>query len=98
MAPADTINPAIVAVMAEVGIDLLAAGATPNPSPKPPSGPRTSSSPWAAATHFPGTRYEDWELDDPASKTLAEVRPIRDQINRCVLHLLDDLTNQEGAA
>jgi arsenate reductase (thioredoxin) len=40
---------------------------------------------------FPGTRYENWELDDPADKTVEEVRPIRDEIERRVRHLLDQL-------
>jgi len=39
---------------------------------------------------FPGKRYEDWELDDPAGQDLAAVRPIRDEIERRVLHLLED--------
>jgi arsenate reductase (thioredoxin) len=40
---------------------------------------------------FPGKRYLDWELPDPASKTLEEVRPIRDEIDRRVRQLLDEL-------
>ena len=40
---------------------------------------------------FPGKRYEDWELDDPAGKTVEEIRPIRDEIERRVRHLLDEL-------
>ena len=39
---------------------------------------------------FPGKRYEDWELDDPAGQDLAAVRPIRDEIERRVIHLLED--------
>ena len=39
---------------------------------------------------FPGKRYEDWVLDDPAGQDLAAVRPIRDEIERRVIHLLDD--------
>ena len=40
---------------------------------------------------LPGTRYEDWSLDDPAGRSLDEVRPIRDAIERRVRGLLDDL-------
>jgi hypothetical protein len=39
----------------------------------------------------PGTRYVDWELEDPAEKDLAEVRPIRDEIGRRVRALMEDL-------
>ncbi|MET7952023.1 arsenate reductase ArsC, partial [Micromonospora sp. NPDC005324] len=40
---------------------------------------------------FPGTRYENWDLDDPADQSLTDVRPIRDEIERRVRQLLDDL-------
>jgi protein-tyrosine-phosphatase len=40
---------------------------------------------------FPGKRYEDWTLEDPAGKTIEEIRPIRDEIERRVRHLLDEL-------
>ena len=40
---------------------------------------------------FPGKRYEDWELEDPAGKGVESVRPIRDDIKRRVLALLDEL-------
>ena len=40
---------------------------------------------------FPGKRYEDWALDDPAGQDLAAVRPIRDEVERRVRHLLDEL-------
>jgi protein-tyrosine-phosphatase len=40
---------------------------------------------------FPGKRYEDWTLDDPAGRDVAEVRPIRDEIEYRVLRLLDEL-------
>jgi protein-tyrosine-phosphatase len=59
------------------------------------SAPPKSSSPWAAATPacplFPGKRYEDRTLDDPAGKTIEEIRPIRDEIERRIRHLLDEL-------
>jgi arsenate reductase (thioredoxin) len=40
---------------------------------------------------FPGTRYENWDLDDPAGLDVTDVRPIRDELERRVRHLLDDL-------
>ena len=40
---------------------------------------------------FPGKRYLDWELDDPSGKSVEDVRPIRDEIDRRILALLDDL-------
>ncbi len=100
-APADTINPAVVAAMTEVGIDLLAAGATPKSLTEAAvqqSDVVITMGCGDACPFFPGVRYLDWQLDDPAGKALAEIRPIRDQIDRCVLELLDDLTTSEGAA
>jgi protein-tyrosine-phosphatase len=43
---------------------------------------------------FPGKRYEDWELDDPAGKPLQEVRAIRDDIERRIRSLVDELVPQ----
>jgi arsenate reductase len=40
---------------------------------------------------YPGKRYLDWELDDPGGKSVADVRPVRDEIERRVRQLLDDL-------
>ena len=48
--------------------------------------------------HYPSTRCVDWALDDPAGKTPDEIRPIRDEIERRVLELLDELTDEEGVA
>ena len=86
------LNPVAVAAMAEVGIDI--ADRTPSDGPRTTSAPPTSSSRWAAATpapYVPGTRYEDWALDDPAGQGLDAVRPIRDEIRSRVQQLLDDL-------
>ena len=44
-----------------------------------------------ACPFFPGKRYEDWELDDPAGKGVDDVRPIRDEVERRVIALLDEL-------
>jgi arsenate reductase len=91
-APADEVNPAAVAAMAEVGIDL--AGARPR---------RWSEADLEAADvvvtmgcgdecpFVPGTRYEDWPLADPAGQGLDAVRPIRDEIEARVRTLLADL-------
>ena len=45
---------------------------------------------------FPGKRYEDWELDDPAGRDVAAVRPIRDDIRRRVEHLIATLQLQDA--
>jgi protein-tyrosine-phosphatase len=45
---------------------------------------------------YPGKRYEDWQLDDPAGRDIADVRRIRDQIERRVLQLLDQLAVPAG--
>jgi arsenate reductase (thioredoxin) len=100
-APAGTINPAVVEAMAEIGIDLSAAGATPKSLTE--AAVRASDLVVTmgcgdTCPYFPGTRYEDWSLEDPAGKTLAEIRPIRDQIDRRVRELIDELTNTEGVA
>ena len=47
---------------------------------------------------FPGKRYEDWVLDDPAGQGIETVRPIREEIRRRVQALVDDLRSQRGAA
>jgi arsenate reductase len=90
--PAEGVNPAVVAAMAEKGIDI--SGELPQP--------------WAdeivraadvivvmgcgdACPVYPGKRYLDWELEDPADKSVEEVRPIRDEIERRVRGLLADL-------
>jgi protein-tyrosine-phosphatase len=45
---------------------------------------------------YPGTRYEDWALDDPAGQGIEQVRPIRDEIDRRVLALMAELTSDES--
>lgn len=92
-APADEINPAVVAAMAEVGLDLSAE------FPKPLTDEAVREADVVvtmgcgdACPIYPGKRYLDWDLADPAGKTLEEVRPIRDEIDLLVRGLLDDLT------
>jgi arsenate reductase len=90
--PAAALNQAVVAAMAERGIDIS----------------RELPQPWAdeivraadvvvtmgcgdACPVYPGKRYLDWELDDPAGRTVDEVRPVRDEIERRVRALLGEL-------
>ncbi|MGW4483817.1 arsenate reductase ArsC [Amycolatopsis sp. NPDC004368] len=91
--PADALNPAVVAAMAEAGIDLSAE------TPKVLTTEAVQSSDVVITMGcgdtcpvFPGKTYLDWQLDDPAGKPLAEVRPIRDEILARVRALLAELT------
>ncbi|WP_377644817.1 arsenate reductase ArsC [Oryzobacter terrae] len=91
-APADRVNPAAVEAMAEEGIDLTAE------VPKVLTTDAVRASDVVITMGcgdtcpiFPGKRYEDWELDDPAGRGVESVRPIRDEIRRRVLVLLDEL-------
>ncbi len=91
-APADEVNPAAARVMDEVGIDISGA----NPSLLDPDLVRAADVVVTmgcgdSCPVFPGTRYEDWPLDDPAGLSLDEVRPIRDDIRRRVSELLRSL-------
>ena len=90
--PGIEINPAAVAAMAERGINIAAE------YPKPWTEQIVQAADVVitmgcgdACPIFPGKRYEDWELDDPAGKPLEQVRPIRDEIERRVRHLLEQL-------
>jgi len=91
--PASEINLAVVQVMAEVGVDLS------KEHPKPLTTDAVEASDVVitmgcgdACPIFPGKRYLDWELDDPAGKTVEEIRPIRDEIDRRVQGLLAELS------
>ena len=90
--PADQVNPAAVAAMAEVGIDLS------GQQPEVLTADAVEASDVVVTMGcgdvcpvFPGTRYEDWALDDPAGKGVEAVRPIRDEIRRRVERLLAEL-------
>lgn len=90
--PKDSINPVAVAAMAEVGVDI--AGETPKVLTT--DAVRTSDIVITmgcgdACPVFPGKRYEDWQLDDPAGADLDAVRRIRDEIRGRVERLLDGL-------
>jgi len=93
-APADQINPAVVEVMAELGIDLHAAGARPKrleDAAVKASDVVITMGCGDECPFYPGTRYLDWQLDDPAGQGVDAVRPIRDEIDRRVRDLLADL-------
>jgi protein-tyrosine-phosphatase len=90
--PGVELNPAAVAAMAERGIDIT------QEFPKPWTDEIVRAADVVitmgcgdACPLFPGKRYEDWDLDDPAGQDLAAVRPIRDEIERRVRDLLDEL-------
>ena len=88
-APADSLNPAVVAAMHEVGVDLTT---------EQPKLLKTEDVEIAdvvitmgcgdTCPIFPGKQYLDWQLDDPAGLTVEQVRPIRDEIDRRVRDLL----------
>lgn len=93
-APADDINPAVVDAMAELGIDLRAAGA--HPKKLEEAAVRASDVVITmgcgdACPYFPGKRYEDWVLEDPAGQGVDAVRPIRDEIRQRVVELMASL-------
>jgi len=90
--PADQINPAAVEAMLELGIDLRAE----RPKVLTPDAVKASDVVITMGCGdvcpvFPGKRYEDWTLDDPAGQGVESVRPIRDEIRARVLTLLDEL-------
>ncbi|WP_420030155.1 arsenate reductase ArsC [Psychromicrobium xiongbiense] len=90
--PAERVNPAAVAAMAELGIDI----ATEIPKVLTTEAVRESDVVITMGCGdtcpiFPGKRYEDWELDDPAGQGLEAVRPIRDEIRARVEALIASL-------
>jgi arsenate reductase len=90
--PADSVNPVAVEAMREEGIDITAN------APKVLTTEAVQASDVVvtmgcgdACPFFPGKRYEDWVLDDPAGQSLEAVRPIRDEIRRRVTALVAEL-------
>jgi protein-tyrosine-phosphatase len=88
-APKDTINPVAVDAMAELGIDIS------GEQPKVLTDEAVQVSDVVitmgcgdACPYYPGKRYEDWVLEDPAGQGIESVRPIRDQIQVHILELL----------
>ncbi|WP_082590337.1 arsenate reductase ArsC [Phycicoccus sp. Soil748] len=91
-APADSVNPAVQDAMLEEGIDLSAE--TPKlltPEAVQASDVVITMGCGDACPFYPGKRYLDWQLDDPAGQGVDAVRPIRDEIKRRVSALLEDL-------
>jgi len=94
--PADQINAVAVAAMAEEGIDI--AGTTPKiltTDAVRESDVVITMGCGDTCPIFPGKRYEDWELDDPAGQDLDHVRPIRDDIRRRIESLIAELALPE---
>jgi arsenate reductase len=90
--PADQLNPAVVAAMAEIGLDISAE------FPKPLTADKVQAADVVitmgcgdACPIYPGKRYLDWNLPDPAGLDLEAVRPIRDEINQRVRALVAEL-------
>jgi arsenate reductase len=91
-APGERVHPEVVAVMRELGIDLEA---------RTPRALSQEDAEWAdvvvtmgcgdACPYIPGTRYVDWELDDPSGRPVEEVRRIRDEIAARTAALNDEL-------
>ncbi len=91
-APGEDLNPAVVSAMAERGIDITE------------QKPQTLTQAMGLRSDviitmgcgdtcpvYPGTRYLDWDLPDPAGKSIDEIRPIRDEIERRVVGLIEEL-------
>jgi arsenate reductase len=90
--PASQLNPAVVQAMAEIGLDIS------REFPKPLTADKVQAADIVitmgcgdACPVYPGRRYLDWDLPDPAGRTLDQVRPIRDDLERRVGELLAEL-------
>ena len=90
--PADRVNPAVAEVLAEVGLDIG------KEIPKKLTDSAVEAADVVitmgcgdACPFYPGKRYLDWDLPDPAGKPVEDVRPIRDEIDRRVRELLEEL-------
>jgi arsenate reductase (thioredoxin) len=95
--PADQLNPAAVQAMAEIGLDLS------QQYPKPLTADKVQAADVVitmgcgdACPVYPGKRYLDWDLPDPAGLSVEQVRPIRDDISHRVEELLADLVATQG--
>ncbi|HRO29429.1 MULTISPECIES: arsenate reductase ArsC [Micrococcaceae] len=98
-APAESVNPAAVEAMAEEGIDISAN------QPKVLTYEAVQDSDVVitmgcgdACPFYPGKRYEDWKLDDPAGRGVEGVRPIRDEIKTRIEQLIAELLPAESTA
>jgi arsenate reductase len=91
--PGERVHPEVVEAMAEVGVDLSA---------RVPHKLTTEDAEWAdlvvtmgcgdECPYVPGTRYLDWDLEDPKGRPIEEVRATRDEIERRVVELIDELS------
>ena len=95
--PADQLNAAVVQAMAEIGLDIS------REFPKPLTDDKVQAADVVitmgcgdACPIYPGKRYLDWDLPDPAGLDLEAVRPIRDEIARRVQQLLAELVTTPG--
>jgi len=95
--PADQLNPAVVQAMTEIGLDIS------REYPKPLTSGKVQAADVVitmgcgdACPVYPGKRYEDWDLPDPAGLDLDAIRPIRDDISRRVQQLLTSLGATSG--
>lgn len=97
--PAQQVHPEVVEAMREIGIDL---------SERTPHLLERSDAEWAdlvvtmgcgdSCPYIPGKRYLDWELEDPSGRPLEEVRATRDEIERRVSSLLEEMDSSSGEA
>ena len=95
--PADQVNPSAVAAMNELGIDISSA------KPKVLTDEDVRASDYVitmgcgdACPFYPGKKYLDWKLDDPAGKGVEAVRPIRDQIKKLVEELVAEIDQRSA--
>ena len=95
--PADQVNPSAVAAMNELGIDISSA------KPKVLTDEDVRASDYVitmgcgdACPFYPGKKYLDWKLDDPAGKGVEAVRPIRDQIRKLVEELVAEIDQRSA--
>lgn len=96
-APAVTLNPVAIEAMAELGIDLIASGAAPKVLDQQAvvdSDVIITMGCGDSCPIFPGKRYEDWELDDPAGQGLEAVRRIREHIDVRVRALVIEILGE----
>ncbi len=96
--PADTINPAVIEAMAEIGVDMS------EEFPKPLTDEVVRAADVVitmgcgdACPIYPGKRYEDWALEDPAGQDLDTVRQIRDDLDGRIRVLVGELVPDDGA-
>ena len=95
--PADSVNPAAVEAMAELGIDIS------NQKPKVLTDDDVKASDYVitmgcgdACPFYPGKKYLDWKLEDPAGQSVEAIRPIRDEIRSLVENLVAEIDAKAG--